>query len=109
MSQSLMPALIMAIVTAMIVSVCLAPTAIRQKSSLVSFYWKGFWMFIALIAAIAGFGQAALMADLDVANVLSRLQVSAVASFVFFVVFAWFRLSGALLVSIVRRFTPSAA
>lgn len=66
-------------------------------------------MFLGLIAAISGFGQAALMTGMDVSSLLMRLQTASVASFVFFVVFAWFRLSGALIFTVLRRLTPSAA
>jgi hypothetical protein len=90
-------------ITVFVVFLCVLPATYARKSPLVNFYWVGFWAFIALIAVIAGAEQIAHLSGYGSVEFAQRLQTSASASFVFFVVFAWFRLSGAAVMSVFRR------
>lgn len=98
-----LPSLIMFAITVFVVTLCFLPATYERKSPLLNFYWVGFWMFIGLIAAIAGGEQTVMLAGFESPDLAIRLQTSASACFVFFVIFAWFRLSGAALVAGVRR------
>lgn len=101
--SSLIPALIMFAITVTIVTLCFLPATYERKSPLLNFYWVGLWMFIGLIAAIAGGEQTVMLAGLESPDLAIRLQRSVSVCFVLFVIFAWFRLSGAALVAGVRR------
>lgn len=98
------PSLIMLLVTVGFAALLLLPTAIKVKSDLVRFYWKGFWMFLALIAIVAG-GATTLQLMGFTVDPLSEAMLSGImASYILFVVFAWFRLAGAALFLGYRRF-----
>ncbi|WP_298912855.1 hypothetical protein [uncultured Algimonas sp.] len=99
----LLPSLIMFAITVVVATTCLVPAAFKPSSSLVGFYWSGFWLFLALIAALAGGEQALMLSGQDVPALAARLQVSAILCFMLFVMFGWARLSGAALWHGVRR------
>lgn len=103
----LLPPLIMFTITVVVVALCFLPATYERKSPLLNFYWVGLWLFIGLIAAISGGEQTVMLAGMDSPELALRLQTSVSASFVFFVVFAWFRLSGAALMAGVRRLVVS--
>ncbi|GHA83460.1 hypothetical protein GCM10009069_03440 [Algimonas arctica] len=98
-----LPSLIMFTITVVVVGLCFLPATYERKSPLLNFYWVGLWLFIGLIAAIAGGEQTVMLAGMESPELALRLQTSVSVCFVFFVVFAWFRLSGAALVAGVRR------
>lgn len=99
----LLPSLIMLAITVVIVTLCYLPTRLKTPSPLVNFYWVGTWFFIGLIAAVAGGEQVAILAGYESPELAMRLKTSATLCFVIFVMFGWFRLSGAALVAGVRR------
>lgn len=90
-------------ITVVVVALCFLPATYERKSPLLNFYWVGLWIFIGLIAAIAGGEQTVMLAGMDSPALAVRLQTSVSLCFVIFVMFAWFRLSGAALVAGVRR------
>ena len=99
----LLPALIMFSITVTFVSLSLIPATFEKKSPLLNFYWVGFWVFIALLAAISGAEQTVwLMGYEDPALADNLLRATSVC-FVIFVIFGWARLSGLALVSGLRR------
>lgn len=98
-----LPSLIMFAITVGFVSLCFLPATFERQSKLINFYWVGFWLFLGLIAAISGATQTVLLAGVDASFLSARLQTAASLCFVIFVMFAWVRLSGAALVTGVRR------
>jgi len=101
--SSILPPLIMFAITVVVVALCFLPATYERKSPLLNFYWVGLWLFIGLIAAIAGGEQTVMLAGMESPELAIRLQTSVSVCFVLFVIFAWFRLSGAALVAGVRR------
>ena len=66
---------------------------VRKANPLISFYWRGFWAFLAAIAALSG-GQAVLVIlGQDVTMFGTAIMRGVTASFVLFVMFGWGRLS----------------
>lgn len=98
-----LPPLIMFTITVVVVALCFLPATYERKSPLLNFYWVGLWLFIGLIAAVAGGEQTVILAGFESPAFAIRLQTSVSICFVIFVVFAWFRLSGAALVAGARR------
>lgn len=98
-----LPPLIMFTITVVVVGLCFLPATYERKSPLVNFYWVGLWLFIGLIAAIAGGEQTVMLAGMESPALAIKLQTSVSVCFVIFVIFAWFRLSGAALVAGARR------
>lgn len=98
MLWNIMPASIMFLITIGFVSLFFIPAvAFQRTNKIVNFYWVGVWLFLASICAIAGAQNTLMLLQYD-ANLFSEaLLVAVVASFVFFVVFAWFRLSSVAL------------
>jgi hypothetical protein len=98
MLWNIMPASIMFLITIGFVSLFFIPiVAFQRPNKIVNFYWVGVWLFLAMITAIAGAQNTLMLLKYD-ANLFSEaLLFSIVASFVFFVVFAWFRLSSVAL------------
>lgn len=101
--SSLLPPLIMFAITVIVVTLCFLPATYERKSPLLNFYWVGLWLFIGLIAAIAGGEQTVMLAGMESPELAIRLQTAVSVCFVIFVIFAWFRLSGAALMMGVRR------
>lgn len=99
----ILPSLIMFSITVVIVGLCCLPTLLSSKSSLLNFYWAGFWGFIAMIAVVAGGEQTLMLSGYDAPGPIHQVKMILTLCFVLFVVFAWFRLSGAMLVATVRR------
>lgn len=99
----MLPSLIMFAITVVFVTLCFLPATFERKSPIVNFYWVGLWLFLGLIAAIAGGEQTVMLAGMDSPDLAIRLQTSASVCFVFFVVFAWFRLSGMVLLAGAKR------
>lgn len=92
---SYIPALIMFLITVGVVSLFIVPvTAFPMKNKLVNFYWAGFWLFLALIAAISGGSNTLMLLRVDAMDTSMNMLAGILASFVLFVVFGWFRLSG---------------
>lgn len=98
-----LPALIMFAITVVVVGLCFLPATYERKTPLLNFYWVGLWLFIGLIAAIAGGEQTVMLAGMESPELALRLQTSVSVCFVFFVIFAWFRLSGVALLAGIRR------
>lgn len=99
----ILPPLIMFTITVIVVALCFLPATFERKSPLLNFYWVGLWLFIGLIAAIAGGEQTVMLAGMESPDMAIRLQTSVSVCFVFFVIFAWFRLTGAALMAGARR------
>ena len=68
-------------------------TAFKQKNELIRFYWIGVWLFMAFIAAFAGGAETLKLLAYDATKWSEAMLAALTASFVVFVVFAWFRLS----------------
>ncbi len=66
---------------------------VAQKCKLVKFYWTGFWAFLGGLAALSGAQAVLVILGRDVQEVSSALLAGFTASFVFFVMFAWGRLT----------------
>jgi hypothetical protein len=98
-----MPAMIMLIITLCFAGLFLLPTLFKMSSAMVNFYWTGFWVFLALIATVAGLEQTLLLAGLDMRWATQAVLNGVSLAFVAFVVFAWFRLSGAVLIAGFKR------
>lgn len=94
---SFTPALIMFGLTVLFVTLFFLPATYERKSPLLNFYWVGFWLFPGLIFSLSGAQQTVAMLGLDSAPISERLITAATLTFVLFVVFGWFRLSGAAL------------
>ena len=99
----LLPAALMFAITVAVVTALLFPATFDRASKLVNFYWVGLWVFLAVIASISGGAQTVDMLGMNTMPLAARLQFAATLCFVIFVVFAWFRLSGAALVVGYRR------
>lgn len=64
-------------------------------------------MFLTLIAALSGGSSTLMLLGFDPSHYMTHAIMSAaIAAFVCFVVFGWFRLSGTAIISLVRRFRP---
>ena len=89
-----LPAIIMFSITIIVVSLfCIPVTAFPKKNKLVNFYWIGFWVFLAIIASIAGGMNTLLIMGYNSETAANALLAGVNTSFICFVVFAWFRLS----------------
>lgn len=77
-------------------------TMVAQKNSIIKFYWSGLWMFLALITAIAGGSNTLMLLGVDSYGPANVILTGVIAAFVFFVVFAWIRLSAAAIFKFVR-------
>ena len=89
-----LPAIIMFSITAVIVSFfCIPVTAFPKKNKLINFYWIGFWSFLVFIASIAGAMNTLALMGYDAEPAATAILAGINASFISFVVFAWFRLS----------------
>ncbi len=97
-----LPSLIILAITVVTLA-CANCRHVSKHPPLVNFYWGGTWFFIGPIAAIAGSAKTMILADYDSPELAMRLKSSATLCFVIFIVFGWFRLSGATLVAGVWR------
>ena len=102
---SLLPPAIMFAITVFVVTLILVPATFERKSSLLNFYWVGVWVFLAVIASVAGGSQTVQMVGLEAEPLAGRLQFAATLCFTLFVMFAWVRLSGVALLMGLRRIT----
>ena len=94
MLTQVLPGLIMFAITFAFVTLMFLPiTVFKQKNELVRFYWVGVWLFIAMIAALAGGSETLMLLDYDARNFSVALLSAFTVCFVLFVVFGWFRLS----------------
>jgi len=90
------PAFIMFMITVIVTSLFFMPvTRFPMKNKLVNFYWCGFWVFLSIITAISGGGNTLMLARIDAYSLSTGMLTGVMVSFVLFVMFAWFRLSGA--------------
>ena len=100
MLDSLIPTGIMFVFTAFFTTLFFIPiTRFPQKHKLVNFYWVGFWLFLAAIAAFSGGMNALLIMQMDTLKFGNAVLFSITICFVLFVMFAWFRLVGLALMS----------
>jgi len=84
MIQLFTPVLIMFVYTVALSSLLIIPALhIHIKHDLTRFYWRGFWIFLMLIAAFSG--QVEMASNFYLAGLM--------AAYITFVVFAWFRLT----------------
>ena len=99
-----LPVLIMFLYTVLSAALFFIPiTKFPRKNKLLNFYWVGFWAFLVIIAAIAGSSSTLKMIGYD-ASQSSKLMLAGIsASFVFFVMFAWFRLSAKAIAVLITR------
>jgi len=103
--STLVPAMIMFLITIAFSALCLLPMIFyKQSNAIANFYWRGLWMFLALISGLAG-GNSTLMllgfpTDIDVTQ---AIITGVLAAFVLFVVFGWFRLAGLASLAIFNR------
>lgn len=93
-----LPSMIMGAITVIFVAAFLFPATFDRKSKLLNFYWVGFWIFLALIAGIAGSAQTAILAGFNPTFLIDNLQPASVVCFVVFVMFGWVRLCGSALI-----------
>lgn len=98
-----MPAIIMSLITLIVCLMFLVPIRFKFGTNLVRFYWNGFWMFLALISLVAGGAEVLRLSGLPVENLSIATLSGIMASFILFVVFAWFRLAGAALMTGFRK------
>lgn len=98
-----MPAIVMSLITLIVCLMFLLPIRFKFGTNLVRFYWNGFWMFLALISLIAGGSEVLRLSGFSIEKISIATLSGIMASFIVFVVFAWFRLAGAALVTGVRR------
>lgn len=91
-----MPTIIMSVITFLVCVMFLLPIRFRIGTELVRFYWKGFWMFLSLIAFVAGGSEILSLSGISVEKEAIATLSGIMAAFILFVVFAWFRLAGAI-------------
>lgn len=108
MIQTFTPSLLMFIATVLVSGLLIMPALkVRINHDLARFYWRGFWLFLCIIAAFAGGQQILLLAGVDVSNASVFYLGGLTASYIIFVIFAWFRLTWVTLwgfgLNIVRR------
>lgn len=96
--------LIMFAITVVFASILLVPvTCFARKSRTVNFYWSGFWILLAVIAATAG-GNAVLgILGESEPFIATRVFPMMVGLYVCFVIVGWFHLSGKAALAIFNR------
>ena len=103
MTQTL-PVLIMFLYTALTATLCFIPiTRFPRKNKLFNFYWVGFWSFLVIIAAIAGADNTLKISGYDTSETSKIILAGISASLVFFVMFAWFRLSAKAIAALIMH------
>jgi len=94
MIQTIMPSLIMFVFTVVIAALLIIPALrISVKHDLTRFYWRGFWIFLMLIATFAGGQQILELSNVKVDAASTFYLAGLTAAYITFVVFAWFRLT----------------
>lgn len=94
MIQIVTPVLIMFVYTVVLSALLIIPALkVHIKHDLTRFYWRGFWIFLMLIAAFSGGQQILKMAGVQVEAASTFYLAGLVAAYIAFVVFAWFRLT----------------
>ncbi|WP_371397705.1 hypothetical protein [Fretibacter rubidus] len=94
MLNIVLPTAIMFLITVAVASIFVFPaTRFRMKNALVSFYWTGLWLFLAMITAVAGGANTLMLARFDAATISTAMLTGMIAAFMVFVMFGWFRLS----------------
>lgn len=94
--STFVPALIMFTITVFVVTLFFVPpTVFKRPNKLVNFYWMGFWVFLGLITSITGAQNTLMLLGYNADALANSVLVSVILCFVFFVCFAWFRLSSA--------------
>lgn len=99
-----LPVFIMFLYTILTASLFFVPiTKFPRKNKLLNFYWVGFWTFLVMITAFAGGDNTLKILGYD-ASATSKIILAAIsASFIFFVMFAWFRLSAKAIAALITR------
>lgn len=98
------PAIIMFIFTVAFAGVFLIPaTNVTMKTPVLSFYWRGFWIFLAMICAISGSANTLLMAQMPVEHTAEYAQIGIVGAFIGFVILAWVHLAGKAAILAAKR------
>ena len=99
-----LPVLIMFFCTVIIAALFFIPiTKFPRKNKLLNFYWVGFWIFLVIIAAVAGSSSTLNIIGYDSSQSSKLILAGISASFVFFVMFAWFRLSAKAIAAFITR------
>lgn len=94
MIQTFIPSLIMFVVTVVVAALLIIPALrVHVKHDLTRFYWRGFWIFLMLIAAFAGGQQILTLSNINVDAASTFYLAGLSAAYITFVVFAWFRLT----------------
>lgn len=94
-SGQLTAVLVMFAITVVCASILLVPaTCFARKSKVVNFYWSGFWILLAVIAATAGGNSVLSILGESEPFIAARVFPMMVALYVCFVVVGWFHLSG---------------
>ena len=94
MSNIILPTSIMFLITVAVASIFLFPaTRFRMKDAIISFYWTGLWVFLAMITAVAGGSNTLMLARFDAATISAGMLAGMIAAFVVFIMFGWLRLS----------------
>ena len=103
-SGQLTAVFIMFAITVVFASVLLVPvTCFARKSKLVNFYWSGFWILLAVIAATAGGNSVLTILGESEPFIAARVFPMMIALYVCFVVVGWFHLSGKAALAIFNR------
>ena len=93
--EQFLPATIMFTVTFIVTVLFLVPVMlIKNRKSLIGFYFCGFWVFLALITSLAGGMNTLMLMRIDVQTFAQATLAGTLAAFVIFVMFAWVRLVG---------------
>lgn len=104
MSGQLGPAAIMFTITVVFTAVFMFPAfKFTQKSKLISFYWTGLWSFLGWIAALSGAKGILQILGYDVHRFGNAVLTGMTAAFVFFVMFAWCRLTISGVTSVAKK------
>lgn len=104
--QHYIPAAIMFLITVAFVTLLILPSKkFPRKNPLVNFYWCGFWVFLSLIASLSGARSTLMLLGVDPDfYVTEAIIASVILTFMLFVVFGWFRLSGKALGKVINYF-----
>ena len=99
-----LPVLVMFLYTVLSATLFFIPiTRFPRKNKLFNFYWVGFWTFLVIISAIAGADNTLKISGYDASLSSKVILFGSSASFVFFVMFAWFRLSAKAISTLIMR------
>ena len=98
MIQILPPAIMFAVTVAVCALFALPLRRVSPKSPVVRFYWRGVWMFLMAITAVAGAMNTLVLMDIDAVEITETLLNILLPAFVLFVVVGWFHSLGTALV-----------